>query len=213
MDRERWKRAKPDPTVPRHPLRDAVYGGIAAAVVGVPVALTTGSAIAVAISAPATGIVAYAISVTWERIWNYAREPVNKLEERIRQLEGRPENAATPDKSAPDFRPEIRAANEMLAQEHGDEGIVTGWINGVYDRLFEWNVAIALKFRPDQMIASADSVADRERWRTNPLARPPLEQILGKLGTERLNPPPLQFDPQLMRLRTHRDRLLELVPQ
>jgi uncharacterized membrane protein len=202
--------------MPRHALRDAVYGGIAAAVVGVPVALTTGSAIAVAISAPLTGLVAYGISVTWERIWNYAREPVEKLEQRIRELEARPSNylaVATENAGpAPDFRSEIRAASEMLNLPHGDEAAVTGWIDNVYERLFEWNVAIALKFRPEQMIASADSVADRERWRTT-IERPSLEQILGKLGTERMISPPLEFDPQLVRLKVHRDRLLELVPQ
>ena len=218
MDRERWKRAQPDQTVRHHPLRDATVVAVAALVVGVPVALT-GSGLAVAIVTPLAAILAYFLSATWERIWNYAREPIHELETRIRDLEARPSNAApvsAPDRPAPDFRPEIRAANEMLDQEHGDHGMVDGWISSVYDRLFAWNVAIALEFRPAQMVPTAESVARRNSWTRPPNSRPPLSSVLGMLNNPAFNepsPPALEFDLELVRLRTFRDRLIRLVPQ
>lgn len=128
MDRERWKRAKADPALRHHPLRDAVFGAVGAALVGVPVAFTTGSAIAVAISAPATGIVAYALSVTWERIWNYAREPVVRLEARVKELEGY-QPAATLAEAPPALVLTQRGSGGILQEMTGPAGVLVGYIH------------------------------------------------------------------------------------
>lgn len=126
----------------------------------------------------------------------------------------------TAERPAPDFRAAIRAADDMLTHEHGDQGLVDGWINAVYDRLFEWNVAIAHQFRPTQMVPTRESVERRSTWRRSANApKPPLADILARLNTPGLlgvsepSPPSLEYDPELLRLRTYRDRLLELVPQ
>ena len=171
--------------------------------------------IGVVIGAVTGGVIGFGLTYSVNWCAAYLRYPRLQLEMRVAQLEARPSNiVAATDRPAPNFRPEIRVANEMLALPHGDQAAVTEWIDNVYERLFEWNIAIALAFRPDQMVATQESVTSQEQWRTNPGARPPLGSILASLGTERLNlPPPLEFDPELVRLRTHRDRLLELVPQ
>ena len=43
-----------------------------------------------------SGLAAYVLSVFWERIWNYAREPVNRLEERIQGIEDRAASSGEP---------------------------------------------------------------------------------------------------------------------
>jgi len=125
MDRERWKRAQPDQTVRHHPLRDATFVAVAALVVGVPVALT-GSGLAVAIVTPLAAILAYFLSATWERIWNYAREPIHELETRIRDLEARPSNAAPsqhqidqPPTFDPRYEPQTRCSIKSM--------VITAW--------------------------------------------------------------------------------------
>ena len=215
MAGERWGRARDQTKPSAHKKREAAYtfiGAVAVAALTLPFGdnrffILYGGALG--------GLVGFALSIYWPRWMAYLHDPRVQLEARVAQLEARPSNASAfrPDAPPPDFRPEIREANEMLELPYGDRDVVDAWIDRVYYRLFDWNVGIAIQFRPAQMVASADSVANREQWNTSPLGRPPLEQLLGKLGTERINPPPLQFDPELMRLKTHRDSLLELVPQ
>ena len=214
MDRERWgvatKAARPSRFVSIEAW--STVGGLGVGAV-LTAWLSSFGFWGIGIGAVGGGAIGYVLAFVFTWLSTFLKYPRVQLEARVAQLEGRPSNVgvSTPERPAPDFRPELRDANEMLDQEHGDHGIVDGWINGVYDRLFEWSVAIATEFRPPQMVATPESVARRESW-TPP--RPPIGGVLAMLSNPTLNPmPALEFDPELVRLKTYRDRLLRLVPQ
>jgi hypothetical protein len=87
----------------------------------------------------------------------------------------------------------------------------------VYKVLFEWDITVAHQFRPIEMMPTPGSLALRNSWLASSEAnpRPPLRDVLAMLGNPSIFPPTgpsLQYDPQLIRLKRFRDRLLELVP-
>jgi len=220
MDRQRWSHATEIARPSRLFSIEAwcALAGLAAGAI-LTASLSHLGYLGIGLGAVGGGVIGYVLSFAATWIVTFLKYPRVQLELRVAQLEVE-RRVATPAATAgpaPNIRPFVVAADEMLAQETGNEEAVTKWVDDVYKMLFDWDVTVAHQFRPIEMVPTRGSLALRNAWLASPEAnpRPPLRAALAMLSNPIFPPtgPSLQYDPQLMRLKRFRDRLLELDPK
>lgn|GEM_PF-6897832 len=117
---------------------------------------------------------------------------------------------ASTENPLPDFTPEIRVAQQMLAISSADPQAVDDWIQKVHDELLGWRTSAAEEFSPVALRETPESWQRRQDWYNSPVGRSStLEYVLGGLYGERM--PETEYDPSMKRLKDHYDRLIRIL--